>query len=741
MSDSIIKTYPVTGMHCASCALNAERLIKTQNGVEEAGVNFANASLSVKFNPTAITPQQFKTALQSGGYDLIIDEENSFDLKEEFEQRLLKKIKKNVLGAGILSLPIVILGMVLMNFPFAGYISALLTIPVVFWYGKDFFLNAFIQAKQAKANMDTLVAMSTGIAFLYSLFILLFKETAHRLGIHDHLYFEAAAVIITFILLGKLLEEKAKSNTSSALKKLIGLQPKTVTIVSDTMEERITPIAKVVIGDTILVKPGEKVSVDGEVVSGSSFVDESMITGEPVGAEKTAGSKVFAGTINQKGSFVFKAEKIGGETVLGQIIKMVQEAQGSKAPVQKLVDKVAGIFVPLVISIALLSFIFWFFISKEQSFTLGLQAFVSVLVISCPCALGLATPTAIMVGIGKGAENGILIKDAESLELAHKVDAVVLDKTGTITKGKPELTDILWADGHETKENLHLLYQIERLSEHPLAESVVQYYRKNYNPIEGSVSIEIENQSGRGIKAFANGHEFNIGNLELMRENAIQIPPALMDKFIEWGNEAKTVIFFARDKSVMTVIAMADLIRENSAKAVEQLKAKGIEVYLLTGDSENSAKAIAKQSGIDHFHWSMLPSDKDSFIRQLQKKGKITAVVGDGINDTQALAQADVSIAMGKGSDIAIDVAKMTIISSDLIKIPAALKLSSKTVKTIKQNLFWAFIYNAISIPVAAGILFPLTGIMLNPMIAGLAMALSSVSVVSNSLRLKYSKI
>jgi len=741
MSVSITKNYPVTGMHCASCALNAERIIKNQKGVVQAGVNFANASLSVQFNPEVTTPQHFKNALQSGGYDLIIDEENSFSLKEEFERNLVNKLKKKVVGAGILSLPVLIFGMFFMKLPGSGYLSALLTIPVVFWYGRDFFINAFNQAKQGRANMDTLVAMSTGIAFLYSLFILLFKETAHQLGIHDHLYFEAAAVIVTFILLGKLLEEKAKSNTSSALKKLIGLQPKTATIVNDLQEEKIIPIADVIKGDNILIKPGEKVSVDGIVISGSSFVDESMITGEPVAVEKNAGTKVFAGTINQKGCFVFKAEKVGGETVLGQIIKMVQEAQGSKAPVQKLVDKVASIFVPFVISIAILSFIIWFLMGKEDSFSLGLQAFVSVLVISCPCALGLATPTAIMVGIGKGAENGILIKDAESLELSHKVNAVILDKTGTVTNGKPEVTDILWEPLQETRENINLLYQIERLSEHPLAESVVRYLKNHSDSYDNSVLIQFENQTGRGIKAHADSSGYLIGNLELMNENSIRISSSLIDKFSKWGNEAKTVIFYAKNKTALAVIALADMIRENSALAVKELKSRGIDVYLVTGDNENSARAIAKQAGIDNFQWSMLPSDKHAFIRQLQSKGKITAVVGDGINDTQALAQADVSIAMGKGSDIAIDVAKMTIISSDLMKISSALKLSSKTVQTIKQNLFWAFIYNTVSIPIAAGILFPFTGFMLNPMIAGLAMALSSVSVVSNSLRLKYSKI
>jgi Cu2+-exporting ATPase len=741
MSGLTVKNYPVTGMHCANCALNAEKIIKSQKGVIQAGVNFANSSLSVKFNEELITPMQFKNALQSGGYDLIIDEDNSYSLKEEYERNYTANLKKRVIGAGVLSIPVLIFGMFLMKFSFSGYLSAVLSFPIVFWYGRDFFLNAFNQAKKGRANMDTLVAMSTGIAFFYSLFILLFKGTAHQLGIHCHLYFEASAVIVTFILLGKLMEEKAKSNTSSALKKLIGLQPKNVTLISDSQGEKIVPVANVLIGDHILIKPGERIPVDGAVLSGSSFVDESMITGEPIAVEKNKENKVYAGTINQKGSFVFTAEKVGGNTVLGQIIKMVQEAQGSKAPVQKLVDKVAGIFVPMVITIAILSFIFWFFLNKENSFSLGVQAFVSVLVISCPCALGLATPTAIMVGIGKGAENGILIKDAESLELSHKVNAVVFDKTGTITLGKPELTDILWDNNQETTENLNLLYQIERLSEHPLAESVARFIKKkNFDPGESGL-IKIENQTGRGIKAFAGGNKFYIGNLNLMEENEIQVSSVLMNKFMKWSKEAKTVVFFAKEKIALSVMALNDQIRENSALAVQQLKAKGIEVYMVTGDHENSARAIATQAGIENYHWSMLPSDKHAFIRELQSKGKITAVVGDGINDTQALAQADVSIAMGKGSDIAIDVAKMTIISSDLIKLPAALNLSSKTVKTIKQNLFWAFIYNAISIPIAAGVLFSITGFLLNPMIAGMAMALSSLSVVSNSLRLKYSNI
>jgi Cu2+-exporting ATPase len=629
--------------------------------------------------------------------------------------------------------------MFFMKYRFAGLLSVILSTPVVFWYGRSFFVNAFKQTKHRQANMDTLVAMSTGIAWSYSLFVLLFSETAHQMGIHGQMYFEAAAVVITFILLGKMLEEKAKSNTSSALKKLIGLQPKTVTMISESGEERVIPVANVLKESLILVKPGEKVPVDGTVVSGSSFVDESTITGEPLAAEKIRGNKVFAGTINQKGSFIFKAEKVGGESVLGQILKMVQDAQNSKAPVQKLADKVAGVFVPIVISIAMLTFLIWIVFGKENSFTLGLQALVSVLVIACPCALGLATPTAIMVGIGKGAENGILIKDAESLELAQKVNAIVLDKTGTITNGKPELTDILWEDQQETDENKTLLIQIERLSGHPLAESVVKYYSDFISP-GTDYAIDIENKAGRGIKAVYKGINCFVGNIRLMEENQVQISPTLLSCYLEWGNEAKTVFFFAKSDATLAVIAVTDTIKDNSSLAVSKLLEKGIEVYMVTGDNEQAARVIAAKSGIEDYKSSMLPQDKYDFVKQLQSKGKIVAVVGDGINDSQALAQADVSIAMGKGSDIAIDVAKMTIISSDLMKLPAALILSAKTVKTIHQNLFWAFVYNIISIPIAAGVLFPFFGIMLNPMIAGAAMTLSSISVVSNSLRLKFAR-
>jgi Cu2+-exporting ATPase len=573
------------------------------------------------------------------------------------------------------------------------------------------------------------------VLLTFSVFsIHLFPEFWHERGLHAHVYFEAASVIIGFILLGKLLEEKAKGNTSSAIKKLMGLQPKTVTIVQDGGYQMEIPIEQVEIGNTIVVKPGEQIAVDGIVINGNSFVDESMLSGEPVPVLKNENDKVFAGTINQKGSFQFKADKVGSETMLAHIIKMVQDAQGSKAPVQKLVDKIAGIFVPIVIVIAVASFIVWNIFGGDNGFTQGLLALITVLVIACPCALGLATPTAIMVGVGKGAEKGILIKDAESLELAKKVNAVILDKTGTITEGKPVVTNDFWTE--ETPILKQILFSIEKQSEHPLADAVVSHL-KNQN----TVSItQFESITGKGAKAEIDGITYFIGNKRLIQENEILIENAVAQKANQWGNEAKTVIWFANTKKTIAILAIADQIKATSKKAIEELQLSGIEVYMLTGDNEMTAKAVSEKVGIKHYKAEVLPEHKAAFVKQLQQQGKVIAMVGDGINDSTALAQADVSIAMGKGSDIAMDVAKMTIISSDLTKIPEAIHLSKSTVRTIKQNLFWAFIYNLIGIPIAAGILYPFNGFLLNPMIAGAAMALSSLSVVSNSLWLKYKK-
>tara|TARA_R110000851_G_scaffold37090_1_gene96093 strand:- start:14066 stop:15949 length:1884 start_codon:yes stop_codon:yes gene_type:complete len=620
------------------------------------------------------------------------------------------------------------------------WISLVLAFPILFWFGRSFFINAFKQAKHGKANMDTLVALSTGIAFLFSIFNTFFPEFWLSRGIEPHVYYEAATVIITFISLGKLLEEKAKSNTSSAIKKLIGLQPKTLKVIENGEEKEIQ-ISEVQVGQTILVRPGEKIPVDGEVSKGSSYVDESMITGEPVPVQKSKSEKVFAGTVNQKGSFQFRAEKVGGETLLSQIIKMVQEAQGSKAPVQKLVDKIAGIFVPIVLGISIVTFIVWMFVGGDNAFSQALLTSVAVLVIACPCALGLATPTAIMVGIGKGAENNILIKDAESLELGYKVNAVILDKTGTITEGKPLVTDILWKDKLENQNEFkQILLAIEAQSEHPLAEAVVKLLKEEN--IEQAEIDSFESITGKGVKAQTeNGSKYFVGNHKLMLEKNIQIDASLMKTAEGLEEQAKTVIFFGNEKQVLAIFAIADKIKETSKKAIETLQERGIEVYMLTGDNNKTASAVAKQVGITNYQGEVMPSDKAAFVEKLQADGKIVAMVGDGINDSHALAQANVSIAMGKGSDIAMDVAKMTLITSDLQSIPKALELSKRTVLGIRQNLFWAFIYNIIGIPIAAGVLYPINGFLLDPMIAGAAMAFSSVSVVANSLRLKRVKL
>jgi P-type Cu2+ transporter len=736
----ILKIYPVTGLHCASCAARTESMVKSLPGIKSASVNFADTSIRVEFSPEDISPSEMKKAVQSIGYDIIIDEANSQAMKEEAQNTYLKKIRRNTIGAASLSIPLVIIAMVFMNIPYANFIMMALATPVVFWFGRQFPAGAWKQLKHRSSNMDTLVALSTGIAYIYSTTVTFFPDLFHKAGIHGHVYFEASAVIITFILLGKLLEERAKSNTSSALKKLIGLQPKTVVLVTGIGEQKEVPISNVMPGDIMLVKPGTRIPVDGTVISGSSFVDESMISGEPIPAEKTLHSKVYAGTINQKGSFQFRADKVGGDTVLAQIINMVKDAQGSKAPIQHLVDKVAGIFVPVVISLALLSGLIWFVSGIDNAVTHSLLAIVTVLIIACPCALGLATPTAIMVAIGKGADNGILIKDAESLEMAHKVNAVVLDKTGTITMGEPVVESIEWNKDEDMKKLGKILMGIQKTSEHPLAEPVIYYLDKSGLNSNLTVS-DVESITGMGIKADIDNKSYYVGNLKLMDENKIRIGDDLKAFAERWQNEAKTVFFFSDSYNALAVIAVSDKIKESSVEAIRQLHSMGIKVHMLTGDNEQTAAKIAAEAGIDSYRSEVLPQAKHDFIKELQKQGKIVAMVGDGINDSQALAQADVSIAMGKGSDIAMDVAKMTIISSDLSKIPGAIRLSQQTTTTIKQNLFWAFVYNVIGIPVAAGALYPLFGFLLNPMIAGAAMALSSVSVVSNSLRLRVKKI
>ncbi|WP_313263316.1 heavy metal translocating P-type ATPase [Sphingobacterium sp.] len=732
---TLTKTFPVLGMTCASCASSAESMAKYEHGVVNASVNFATGNLTVEYLPNMTDPLKIQKAVQAGGYDLLIEDESTQqETLEAIHAEKFHKLKIKTRWAVLLSLPVVVIGMFLMDMPYANPIMWLFSTPVVLWLGKDFFVNAYKQAKHRSANMDTLVALSTGIAYIFSVFNMLFADFWHQRGLHAHVYFEAASVVIAFILLGKLLEEKAKGNTSSAIKKLMGLQPKTVMVIQSDGTERQVPIEAVQAGNIILVKPGEKIAVDGIVISGNSYVDESMLSGEPVPVLKMENEQVFAGTINQKGSFRFRATKVGKETMLANIIKMVQDAQGSKAPVQKLVDRIAAVFVPVVIGIAILTFLLWFTLGGENHLVQGLLAAVTVLVIACPCALGLATPTAIMVGVGKGAEQGILIKDAESLELAKKVTAVVLDKTGTITEGKPVVTDVYWNNDEDSLKGI--LLSLEKQSEHPLAEAVVGYF----NDVKVTPISFIESITGKGVKGSEGIETYYVGNRRLLDENRITISTELMAHATQWENQSKTVIWFANSQTALAVIAIADRIKETSVRAIKEMKAMGIELYMLTGDNEATARAIAAETGLQHYKAEVLPEHKADFVKELQQKGQVVAMVGDGINDSTALATADVSIAMGKGSDIAMDVAKMTIISSDLTKIPQAIRLSKQTVATIKQNLFWAFIYNLIGIPLAAGILYPFNGFLLNPMIAGAAMALSSVSVVSNSLRLRWKK-
>ena len=729
------ETFPILGMSCASCAARVDKTLNGQPGVQEASVNYALATAQVVYDADACSPCLLKAAVQNAGYDLLIEgQEEATDEAEKAHVAHYERLKKRTLGAIVLAVPVMVLSMLWMQVQWVNYIVWLLSTLVLFVFGRNFFISAWKQLKHGTCNMDTLVALSTGIAYVFSVFNLLYPEFWLKRGIEPHVYFEASSVIIAFILLGRLLEERAKRNTFAAIRKLIGLQPKTVTVWTPE-GERILPITAIQQGDTVIVKPGERIAVDGVVSEGQSYVDESMLSGEPVPVRKQKGAKVFAGTINQKGAFRFIADKIGQDTLLAQIIRMVQDAQGSKAPVQKLVDKIAGIFVPVIISIAVISLIAWMMLAPENGLTHGMLALVTVLIIACPCALGLATPTAIMVGIGKGAENGILIKNAESLEVAQKVDTVVLDKTGTLTEGHPQVTDAVWL-GEEVKSK-SLLYSLEKKSEHPLAEAVVKFL-KNASRFEVEHFDVLE---GRGVEGFVDNKKYYVGNLTLLKEKGISMETSLQAKAEKWIAEAKTVIALADEEKALGLLAITDKLKPTSAQAIEELHQQGIDVWMLTGDQPEAAREVARQVGIEHFKAGMLPQEKASFIKELQAKGKKVAMVGDGINDSAALAQADLSIAMGQGSDIAMDTAMVTILSSDLVKISETIRLSQLTVRTIRQNLFWAFIYNLIGVPIAAGVLYPINGFLLNPMIGGAAMAFSSVSVVTNSLRLRKKRI
>ena len=685
MSEITTKLYPVTGMHCAACAGNVERIVRKQEGVESASVNLAAATLTVTYNPDIVSPQQLKEAVMRIGFDLIIDEDNSVQEQEEAEQSYYGQLKRKTVVAWIFALPVAVLGMFLMNVPGVNWWMLLLSLPVILYSGRSFYMNAWKQATQRTSNMDTLVALSTSIAFLFSLFNTFYPEFWYSRGLEPHVYYEAATVIIAFVLVGKLMEEKAKGKTSTAIRKLMGLQPRTARVVKDGREEDIL-IAELQIGDQVSVRPGEQIPVDGTIADGETFIDESMISGEPIPVEKKQGDKVLAGTINQNGAFTMTAQKVGKNTVLAQIIRMVQEAQGSKAPVQRIVDKVTAVFVPVVLAVAVFTFLVWIVAGGADDFSYAMLSAVSVLVIACPCALGLATPTALMVGIGKGAESHILIKDAVALEQMRKVDTVVLDKTGTVTEGRPVVTGWLHDAGWQN-EHKGILYAAELKSEHPLALAIVEALKKEGE--KPAIIDSFESRTGRGIVVTRGNKTYWAGSHRLLKDFGAEVSGLLQGMVEDYERSGKSLVYFGEGNTLLAVIAISDKIKDTSRQAVKQLKESGKYIVLLTGDGRLTAQNVAGEIDANRFISDALPADKENVIKELQAEGRVVAMVGDGINDSQALARADVSIAMGKGTDIAMDVAMVTLMTSDLLLLPKAFKLSHKTVRLIRQNLFW----------------------------------------------------
>ena len=721
------RNFPVQGMGCAACVARVENTLKACEGVSGVSVSLASNTAQVDYDPDRTTPAALQQAVRDAGYDLLVDgTDDEADSEAEIaRQDAYKSLKKDTVIACVLAALVMLIGMGFNDFPGKGFVLWGLATPVVFWCGRRFFKAGFSALRHGAANMDTLVALSVSISYLFSIFNLLLPHVWTSQGLDAHLYFESATMIVAFILIGRLLEERAKHSTTAAIRKLMGLQGK------HTMA---CP------GDILLVKPGERFEVDGVVVEGSSYVDESMLTGEPVPALKQAGEKVYAGTINQNGALSVRVEKVNGDTLLSGIIRMVRDAQGSKAPIQKTVDRIAAVFVPVIIGIAILTFLIWLCCGE---FTLGLLAMVTVLVIACPCSLGLATPTAIIAGIGNGASKGILIKDAESLQIARKIDTVVMDKTGTLTEGKPSVVESVWDPLITTEDdpkrlNLRdVLYSLEHRSDHPLALAVCESLRGCEDlPVE-----DFEALLGKGITGTVQGTKFYVGNLDLLHEVLGDIPeasnPMVADSIGPWMDAGYTVTLLFDKVKVYAVLALSDDLKDTSVQAVKALFAQGIDIHMLTGDNEVAARHIAFVAGIPNVRAHVLPQDKAEYVKQLQADGKRVAMVGDGINDSAALAQADLGIAMGHGSDIAIDTAQVTIVSSDLSKIGELIRLSKRTVGIIRENLFWAFFYNLLAVPIAAGILYPFTGFLLNPMVAAACMALSSVCVVTNSLRLR----
>ncbi len=728
---------PIQGMNCASCVQTIEKALQGTSGVVKVAVNLATEKARVEYVPMLTDLPALKKVIESAGYSVLEMTSEEEDFEKVFREKEYHNLKRRFLFSLIISI-IVFLGSmewipgipgILRNY----YILWILTTPVQFWAGWQFYHSAWGAFKHKNANMNTLIVVGTSAAYFYSVAAILFPSFFRSGGIEPKVYFDTSAIIITLILLGRVLEARAKGQTSEAIKRLIGLQPKTARVIREGKEIDI-PVKEVSVGDVVVVRPGERIPVDGMVQEGKSFIDESMITGESIPVEKKSGDQVIGATINKTGSFRFQTTRVGKDTTLAQIIRLVQEAQGSKAPIQRLADIIAGYFVPVVISLAILTFILWFDFGPNPALTFALLNFVAVMIIACPCALGLATPTAIMVGTGKGAEKGILIKNGESLEAVHRINTIVFDKTGTLTKGEPEVTDIISSGNLSPKDILFYAGSAEKNSEHPLAQAIVR--RAIQEDIQLKESQEFQSISGFGIETKIDGKDVILGNPDFLKDKNISTAD-LISKSRELSLDGKTPVFLSVAGNAVAIIAIADTLKENSQDAVDQLQKLGLEVIMLTGDNSKTADAIAAKVGIKRVLSEVRPQDKVNEIRKLQNEGKRVAMVGDGINDAPALAQADVGIAIGTGTDIAMEASDITLIRGDLEAVVTAIKLSKRTIKTIKQNLFWAFVYNVIGIPVAAGVLYPFFGILLNPMIASAAMAFSSVSVVSNSLRLK----
>lgn len=737
MADKARRNFPVEGMGCAACVARVQGAIKNVSGVEDVSVSLASNMARVDYDTSVCTPEAIRQAVVDAGYNLIIEgtEDEAEDEADHSRERALKALRTDALVAVILAVLVMIISMGFKDFPLKGYVLWAIATPIVFGCGRRFF-------KGLKAwrhpNMDTLVALSISISYLFSVFNLLFPSV---LGSEAHLYFESSTMIVAFVLLGRLLEEKAKFSTTAAIRSLMGLRPRKVTRLSGGAEEEIS-VEDVRPGDIILVRPGDRIPVDGTVTKGYSSVDESMLTGESIPVVKSEGSEVFTGTVNKKGAFEVRTVKTGGDTLLSGIIRLVRDAQGSRAPVQNLVDKIAAIFVPVIIGLSVLTLAIWLIFGGQQHLTHGLLAMVSVLVIACPCSLGLATPTAIIAGIGRGAKDGILIKDAESLQVARRIDTVVLDKTGTITEGHPIVVESFWDPAITSdfaRRNLrNVLYSLEKRSFHPLADAVTESLKGcSRVPVEGFDTV-----FGKGISGTVDGVRYYVGNEKLLSEffpagAPSATSPAVLSCLDEWLAKGYTITLLFSEEKVYAVLAITDGIKERSISAIKTLRDSGIEVHMLTGDNETAAATVAVKAGIPIWRSGVLPGDKAQYIKDLQASGKHVAMVGDGINDSAALAQADLGVAMGSGSDTAIDAAQVTLVNSDLAKLPVLKRLSRKTVRIIRENLFWAFFYNVMAVPIAAGALYPSFGFFLSPMIAAACMALSSICVVTNSLRLK----